>query len=89
MSQMNDLARRVDLKRKTDPHQTFSFASWVSRDRKYLYVGVGKNACTRIKASLVLLDGKQVPGDLGKVHDMGDRPADFSTTSAPAGDSRR
>ncbi len=55
MSPMNDLERRIDVKRKTDFHQIFSFASWISRDRKYLYVAVGKNACTRIKTTLGLV----------------------------------
>ena len=58
MSQMDDFAGQIEGKRENDMYQTFSYHSWVSRARKYLYVAVGKNACTRIKSTLLLLDGK-------------------------------
>lgn len=79
MTDTTDLGTRVELRRESDFWLKSPWQSWISRTHKYLYMPVGKNACTRIKLTLHQLDGHQLPDDLGKVHDKGERLANLST----------
>lgn len=79
MGKQTSLADRIEAKRKQDLQRCFAYHSWVSRTHRYLYVAVGKNACTRIKSTLLLLDGKAIPDNVGQVHDMGQHLSSFST----------
>jgi len=79
MDEQTSLVDRIEAKRSQDSQGCLSVHSWVSFAHRYLYVAVGKNACTRIKSTLVLLDGEAVPEHLGQVHNMGQRLSSLST----------
>jgi len=72
-----DLPARIREQRAADRFGTFDYQSWVLPNHKCLYVAVGKNACTRVKATLLQLDGQTLPKSPGRIHDMGKHLSDF------------
>lgn len=76
----SSLTTLVETQRSEDPDQSFGFHSWVSIDRKFLCMTIPKVACSRVKLTLLLLEGTDAPDDLGKVHQQGKRLSDFETS---------
>jgi hypothetical protein len=77
MPNRQKIAEWISATRESDTDQTLSIHSWVSVKHKYLCVAPGKNACTRTKLTLHLLDGYELPDDLGDIHTCGCRLASF------------
>jgi hypothetical protein len=71
----------VNATRERDPDQTLTYHSCVLVSRKCICMTVPKNACSRIKLTLHLLEGHTPSEHIGNVHDKGLRLAAFDTTT--------
>jgi hypothetical protein len=67
MSEMQQLEALIDEHRQKHLHLWWH--SWASPGRKYLYIAVGKAACTKIKLTLHALEGYPKLTDASSVHD--------------------
>ena len=73
------LAEVLDALRKDDPSRTLDYHSWVLPKSRALCVTVPKVACSRVKATLHLLEGGQESEHIG-IHDQGQRLVSFMTS---------
>jgi hypothetical protein len=65
-----------DLKEQSMLSQRIGYASWASIERQFLYLENPKVACSKIKETLQLLVGKQIPEPRHAIH-LRKKPAEF------------
>ncbi len=66
----------IEFKDKAIYSERIGYASWVSRENKFLYFENPKVACSKIKESLQIIDGYQVPNPRWKIH-LREQPSEF------------
>ena len=80
MTDKSQLADLVDARREDDIHASMAYHSRVSPTHKYVCMTIPKIACTRVKLTLLQFEGQPEPEDIGEIHNMGQRLADFKTS---------
>lgn len=74
-----ELLDAIEQSRSDDPYLSWSYQSWASSERHYIYMSIPKVACTSIKSMLHRLAGGELPAFLGDVHDLGTSLTEFTT----------
>jgi hypothetical protein len=65
-----------ELKARAQYSERIGYASWVSRENKFLYIENPKVACSKIKECLQVIAGYQVPNPRWKIH-LRESPSEY------------